>query len=74
MIDGLEPLSPEALAAVREFERTMTEEVIPEIVRVMEEREQIWREKFVDGGWSNRHDTALLLRTVSVRVAPLQPF
>lgn len=34
-IDGLKPLNPNAM---KEFQRVMTEEVIPEIVRVVEER------------------------------------
>ena len=34
-IAGLEPVDPQGFA---DFQRTMTEEVIPEIVRVVEER------------------------------------
>ena len=35
-IPGLEQLTPEQLAAVEEFRRTMREEVIPEIVKAIE--------------------------------------
>lgn len=35
LIEGLKPVDPNALA---DFERVMTEEVIPEIVRVVEQR------------------------------------
>jgi hypothetical protein len=35
LVEGLTPVDPSALA---EFEHAMTEEVIPEIVRVVEER------------------------------------
>jgi hypothetical protein len=34
-IEGLEPVDPKALA---DFERAMTDEVIPEIVKVVQER------------------------------------
>jgi|GEM_PF-1573782 len=37
-IEGLTPVDPEALA---DFKREMTEEVIPEIVRVVEERRML---------------------------------
>ena len=35
LVEGVTPVDPKALA---DFERTMTEEVIPEIVRVMDQR------------------------------------
>lgn len=35
LIDGLQPVNPNALA---EFARVMTDDVIPEIVRVVDER------------------------------------
>ena len=35
LIEGLTPVDPDALA---EFERAITQEVIPEIVKVVEER------------------------------------
>jgi hypothetical protein len=37
-IDALKPVDPQALA---EFQRTMNEEVIPAIVRVVEERRML---------------------------------
>jgi hypothetical protein len=42
----MEKLTQEQVEAVKEFERTMREEVIPEVVRKMEERETAW-EKFI---------------------------
>jgi len=39
-----EPLTAKQLAAVREFERTMKEEVTPEIERVMRERAKLAQE------------------------------
>ena len=38
LIEGLRPVDPETLA---EFKREMTDEVIPEIVRVVEERRML---------------------------------
>jgi hypothetical protein len=38
MIEGLTPVDPNALA---EFQRAMTDEVIPEIVKVVEERRML---------------------------------
>lgn len=37
-IEGLQPISPDALA---DFQRAMNEEVIPEIVKVVEERKML---------------------------------
>ena len=40
-IEGLQPVDP---AVLEPFLRAMREEVIPEIVRTMEERERLWKE------------------------------
>jgi len=38
LVEGLRPVDPASLA---EFKRTMEEEAIPEIVRVMQERQRL---------------------------------
>ena len=38
------PLTPDQIAAIREFERVMNEEVIPEIERVMRMRARMAQE------------------------------
>lgn len=42
----LQPLTHDQIEALRKFEKTMTEKVIPEIVRVLEEREKHWQERY----------------------------
>lgn len=37
-IEGMAPANPEALAALADFQRAMSEEVIPKVVEVVEER------------------------------------
>lgn len=41
LIDGLQPVDP---GSIEEFRRTMNEEVIPEIVKVVRERERLAQE------------------------------
>jgi hypothetical protein len=40
--------TPAQLAAIREYERAMKEEVIPDIERVMRMRERAWRKMVTD--------------------------
>jgi hypothetical protein len=57
-IEGLTQVDPEALA---EYEKEMTEKVIPEIVRIVEERRMLaaesrYREMNISIDWSKRFD------------------
>jgi len=47
-MNGLKPLTEDEAKVIKEFCRTMEEEVIPEIVRVVQEREEVWQEKFLE--------------------------
>ena len=46
VMEGLRELTEKEKEIVREFERTMEEEVIPDIVRVMEKRADIWWKRY----------------------------